>query len=134
MEIIFTPETISYNAIAAVCDAADYPVTALEDGSLRVGATTTVWIQLSAKQDRLQIATYRAWADTFNHQSRSDVLCTINHESQLLKATLSNTGSLMISYEHYIVGGITADNLLAAIERSAVLCVEMMSKHAENLK
>jgi hypothetical protein len=134
METIITPETISYDVIAAICDAADYAVTTLDDGSLRVTATTTVFVRLSPKHDRLQVATYRGFADELDMDDRSEFLSTVNQESPMLKASLSNTGSLKVAYEHYLLGGVTADNVLAVIERSAVACADLMVKYRGNFK
>lgn len=134
MDSIITPETISYDVIAAICDSADYKVTTLEDGSLRVDVATVVFIRLSPKQDRMQVATYRGFADEFGEGDRIDFLNTINQESLLLKATRSNTGSLKIAYDHYLVGGVTAENVLAVVERIGVLCADLMIKYRDNFK
>jgi Putative bacterial sensory transduction regulator len=134
VEIILTPETISYDVIAGICDAADYTVTTLDDGSLRIGVTTTVFVRLSPKNDRMQVATYRGFADSFGAKERSDFLRSVNDESPLLKARLSNSGAFMIAYEHCVVGGVTAENLLAVIERTAVLCADLMAKYSGNFK
>jgi len=134
METIVTPETISYDVIAAICDAADYAVTTLDDGSLRVAATTTVFVRLSPKRDRLQVATYRGFAGELSNEDRGEFLSTVNQESPMLKASLSNTGSLKIAYEHYLFGGVTADNVLAVSERTAVVCADLMIKYRGNFK
>jgi len=134
MEIIVTPETVSYDVIAGICDAADYAVTTLDDGSLRIGAATTVFVRLSPKHDRMQVATYRGFTNGLNSKDRSEFMRSVNDENPLLKARLSNTGAFMISYEHCLVGGVTAENLLAVIERTAVLCADFMVKHAGRFK
>lgn len=134
METIITPETISYAVIEAICDSADYEVSAQPDDSLRIHAATVVFARLSYKQDRVQLATFRSFADNYAQKERIEFLRSVNEQHPLLRAKFSNTGALMISYEWYIAGGVTPDSLLATIEHIAVACADLMFKHSTIFK
>lgn len=111
---VFTPETISTEALKEVFDAALFDSEVDDDGDLIVRDTYRIFVTLPSKE-RLRLLCVFGFRESSEEYERLAFVNKINHDLAVIRACLTGRSSLFIDWYLPVRGGLSKKTIVLSL-------------------